>query len=120
VILVDTSLWVEHLRRRHEGLTHRLERGEVACHPFIVGEISLGSLRQRDDVLGLLSELPAASVVPQHDMQTLVERLSLAGKGIGWVDAHLIASAFVDGMRLWTLDRRLGRVARAINLHALE
>jgi predicted nucleic acid-binding protein len=117
VILVDTSVWVEHFRRRHDGLAHSLDRGEVACHSFVIGELSLGSLRRRDEVLSLLSELPSASVVPHDDMRALGDRFRLAGRGIGWVDAHLIASAMVDGMRLWTLDRRLGLVARSLGLH---
>lgn len=116
MILADTSVWVEHFRRRSDALAERLERGEILCHPFIVGEISLGSLRQRDEVLGLLSELPVASVVPHDEILSLVEREHLAGTGIGWVDAHLIASALADGVSLWTFDRRLATVARALKL----
>ena len=93
MILVDTSVWVEHLRRRHEGLAHRLDRGDVACHPFIIGKLSLGSLKRRDEVLSLLSALPSASVIPHDDVHALVERFNLAGRGIGWVDAHLVAMA---------------------------
>jgi len=93
-----------------------LERGEIVCHPFVIGEISLGSLRQRETVLSLLSELPVASVVPHDDVMALVERRGLAGKGIGWVDAHLIASALASGVSLWTLDRRLAAVSQALRL----
>lgn len=116
MILADTSVWVDHLRRRHATLARHLERGEIVCHPFVIGEISLGSLWQRDEVLGLLAELPTASVVPHGEVRALVERRALAGQGIGWVDAHLIASALVDGVGLWTLDRRLAAVARAVNV----
>jgi predicted nucleic acid-binding protein len=115
MILVDTSVWVDHLRRRHATLARYLERGEVVCHPFVIGEISLGSLRQRDEVLGLLRELPMASVASHDEVMALVEQRALAGQGIGWVDVHLIASALVDGVRLWTLDRRLAAVARAVD-----
>jgi predicted nucleic acid-binding protein len=118
VILVDTSVWVEHLRRRHAPLAARLERGEVVCHPFVIGEISLGSLKRRDEVIGLLSELPVATLVPHDDILTLIERRGLGGRGIGWVDVHLIGSAFADGLRLWTLDRRLQAVARTLDLSA--
>jgi hypothetical protein len=116
VILVDTSVWVDHLRRRNATLAARLEAGEVVCHPFVVGELSLGVLRQRDHILGLLSELPTAPVVPDADVRALVERSRLAGLGIGWVDVHLIASARLGRLRLWTLDRRLAVVAQALDV----
>jgi predicted nucleic acid-binding protein len=116
LILVDTSVWVDHLRRRNATLATRLETGEVVCHPFVLGELSLGSLKQRDQILGLLSELPIAPVVPHDDVLALVERVRLAGRGIGWVDVHLIASALLGGLRLWTLDRRLALVARALEV----
>jgi len=118
VILVDTSVWVDHLRRRNAMLADRLGRGEVVCHPFVIGEMSLGSLRNRDEVLSLLSELPMASLIPHNEVLALVHRLDLAGRGVGWVDVHLIASAVVDRLRLWTLDRRLASVARAVDLSA--
>jgi predicted nucleic acid-binding protein len=116
LILVDTSVWVDHLRRRNAAHATRLETGEVVCHPFVLGELSLGSLKQRDQILGLLSELPIAPVVPHDDVLALVERVRLAGRGIGWVDVHLIASALLGGLRLWTLDRRLALVARALEV----
>ena len=116
MILVDTSVWVDHLRRRNAALADRLGRGEVVCHPFVIGEISLGSLKNRDEVLKLLSELPMASVVPHGEVLALVHRLDLAGRGVGWVDVHLIASAVVDRLRLWTLDRRLASVAPAVTV----
>jgi predicted nucleic acid-binding protein len=116
LILVDTSVWVDHLRRRNAALAARLEAGEVVCHPFIVGELGLGALKRRDDVLGLLFELRMASIVPHDDVLELVGRARLAGQGIGWVDVHLIASALLDRLRLWTLDRRLAAVARKLDV----
>ena len=116
MILVDTSVWVDHLRRRHSTLVTRLERGEVACHPFVIGEICLGSLRHRDEVLSLLSELPVAPVVRHEDAIALVDQRGLGGQGIGWVDVHLLASALVGRLGLWTLDRRLADVARALQV----
>jgi predicted nucleic acid-binding protein len=112
VILVDTSVWVDHLRRGNAALAAALERGDVICHPFVVGEISLGSLRRPREVLDLLSELPMASVAHHQDVLAIVTRLDLAGRGVGWVDAHLIASAIADRASLWTLDRRLAAAAR--------
>jgi len=116
LILVDTSVWVDHLRRRNATLAMRLDAGEVVCHPFVLGELSLGTLRQPDRILGLLSELPMASVVSHDDVLALVERARLAGRGIGWVDVHLIASALLGRLRLWTLDRRLTVVADTLDV----
>lgn len=113
MILVDTSIWVDHLRRGNATLAARLESGAVVCHPFIIGEISLGSLRRRTAILALLAELPRSSVAPHNEVMALASQLDLAGRGIGWVDAHLIASAITDRISLWTLDRRLAAVARA-------
>jgi predicted nucleic acid-binding protein len=114
VILVDSSVWVEHLRRRHSGLCGLLDEGRVAIHPFVVGEIALGMLKNRAEILELLAELPLAPVVRHEDALAVVERRGLAGAGIGWVDAHLLASALVGGIPLWTLDRRLATVARTL------
>lgn len=116
MILVDTSVWVDHLRRRNTALATRLEAGEVVCHPFVLGELCLGALKQRDQILGLLAELPMAPVVPHPDVLALVDRARLTGRGIGWVDVHLIASALIGRLRLWTLDRRLAGVAHALDV----
>ena len=115
MILVDTSVWVEHLRRRSRKLADLLQQGQVGCHPFVIGEIALGTLKRRAEVLGLLAELPASRIVRHEDALALVEERALAGSGIGWLDAHLLASALVERWALWTLDRRLGDVARRLN-----
>jgi predicted nucleic acid-binding protein len=111
VILADTSVWVEHLRRGSPALRGALEDGLVVCHPFIVGELALGALRQRAPILDLLTALETLPVSPHDDVLALVERRALAGRGIGWVDAHLLASALIARTPLWTLDRRLAAVA---------
>jgi hypothetical protein len=115
MILVDTSVWVDHLRRRSAPLAALLDRGQVACHPFVAGELALGSLRQRPVLLSLLAELPAAAVVGHEEAMALVERHDLPGAGISWVDVHLLASALVDGLSIWTNDRRLDAVARGLD-----
>ena len=112
MILVDTSVWVEHLRRRSAGLAGLLDQGLVACHPFVIGELALGALKDRTGLLGLLAKLPAARIVRHEDALAMVQRRALFERGIGWVDVHLVASALVDRWPLWTLDRRLGAVAR--------
>jgi predicted nucleic acid-binding protein len=116
LILVDTSIWIDHLRRRHARLAALLDAGRVMVHPFVIGEIALGALRRRDEVLGLLAELPAARVARHEDVLAVVERRGLAGAGIGWVDAHLLASALVEHLPLWTLDRRLVAVSRKLGV----
>lgn len=119
MILVDTSVWIEFLRRAspRADLREALESGEVVTHPFVIGELALGSLgRQRTRVLSdlrLLPQLPAAS---DAEVLNLIDARSLAGRGIGWVDAHLLASALLGAARLWTLDARLARAASAVGL----
>jgi predicted nucleic acid-binding protein len=115
VILVDTSVWVEHLRRGNARLAGLLDQGQVACHPFVIGELMLGTFKNRTEVLDLLAELPAAQVVRHEDALTLVTQRALFGKGLGWVDVHLVSSALVERVPFWTLDRRLAAVARALN-----
>ena len=116
MILVDTLIWVNHLRRHDAVLAAHLEAGEVLCHPYVIGEIGLGLLKQRQKVLELLAALPSATVVSHDEAMTFVEQRSLAGRGIGWVDIHLAASAVVSRAKLWTADRRLAAVARVLRL----
>ena len=116
MILVDTSIWVNHLRRHDAGLAARLEAGEVLCHPYVIGEIGLGMLKQRRKVLDLLRALPSASIASHDEAMAFVEQRQLAGSGVGWVDVHLAASAVLSRARLWTVDRRLADVARLLHL----
>jgi len=116
VILVDTSVWIDHLRRRDARLVALLERDRVACHPFVIGEIACSRLRNRAEVLTLLAALPA-SPVPTHDEALgFLEVRNLAATGIGWIDVHLLASAVLGGTPLWTRDGRLAAVARRLGL----
>lgn len=116
MILVDTSVWIEHLRRGDDRLAQLLHQDQVACHPFVIGEIALGGLTRRRAVLRPLAELPVVRVVDHEDALAFVEQRALGGRGIGWVDVHLLASALVDRTPLWTLDRRLGQVARELDV----
>jgi predicted nucleic acid-binding protein len=116
VILVDTSVWVQHLRRGEDRLARLLLDGQVASHAFVIGELALGSLNRRRKVLGFLAELPAARTVRHEDAFDLIERRDLSGRGIGWVDVHLLASALVERMSLWTHDRRLAAVASQLEI----
>ena len=88
----------------------------MLCHPYVIGEIGLGSLKRRSEVLDLLASLPSAAVVSHDEAMAFVERRNLDGRGIGWIDLHLAASAVLSRARLWTADRRLAEVARALRL----
>jgi predicted nucleic acid-binding protein len=115
LILVDTSVWVDHLRRTDPGLVSLLERSAVVMHPFVVGEIACGTLRDRKLVLELLQDLPAAVVATDEEVMQFIERQALYGKGFGYVDVHLLASvALTGGTRLWTRDQRLRQAAAAL------
>lgn len=112
MILVDTSVWVDHLRVGVVALADQLEAGMVLAHPFVIGELALGNLRQRETVLHALSELPRANVATDTEVLQFIDRNALGGRGIGYVDVHLLASTrLTPGTELWTTDRRLGGVA---------
>jgi predicted nucleic acid-binding protein len=115
LILVDTSVWVDHLRSGDSQLANLLENQLVAMHPFVIGEIACGSLKKRASVFELLTELPAAVVAEVDEVLSFIERHALHGKGIGYVDAHLLASAaLTDGAKLWTRDKRLLTAAQKL------
>ena len=119
MILVDTSVWVDHLRRGEPALVDALENGEVAVHPFVVGELACGNLPDRALVFRLLEELPAVPVASNPEVLALIERRRLMGKGLGFVDAHLLASTLLvtgEAMRLWTRDGSLGDVALQLGI----
>ncbi len=112
MILVDTSVWIDHLRTGDKMLSSLLESGQVLSHPFVIGELALGNLRQRNAVLKLIKELPPATVAFDHEALELIERHQLAGLGIGYIDVHLIAATrLTAGATLWTRDKRLAQVA---------
>jgi predicted nucleic acid-binding protein len=118
VILVDTSVWVEHLRRGLPRLASLLQDGEVLIHPWVIGELACGTLRNRQEVLELLQGLPTATVASDAEVLLLIERDRLMGRGIGYVDVHLLASARLSHCRLWTQDRRMASVAEELGIGA--
>ena len=114
--IVDTSIWVDHLRQGDARLKTLLEAGQVAIHPFVVGELALGNLRQRNIVLSSLRDLPHAVSASNEEVFDFIERHALAGLGIGFVDAHLLASARLTSASLWTRDKRLNAAAVKLGL----
>jgi len=117
VILANTSIWVDHFRGNNEKLVEALLAERIVCHPLIVAELALGSLRDRGAVLSLLDELPRLPLATPAEVRAMIEARSLHSRGIGYVDASLIASClFVPGTSLWTLDRKLSAVASALDL----
>ena len=107
MILVDTSVWVDHLRNGNSRLVSLLEEAEVLTHPFVLGELALGRLARRSEILELLGNLPQAKVALHEEVLAMIEDRSLAGSGIGWADAHLLSSALLSHASLWSLDRKL-------------
>lgn len=121
MILADTSIWIEHLRRGLAGLSAALEAGRVLMHPFVLGELACGNLANRSELLQLLGDLPAAPTVTDPEAVFFIERHALMGRGIGYIDVHLLAStALVGGGRLWTRDKRLAALAAELALDFLE
>jgi predicted nucleic acid-binding protein len=117
VILADASIWVDHLRASDKALVALLEAGMVLAHPFVIGELALGNLRQREIVLTALADLPHASVATDAEVLHFIERHALFGRGIGYIDAHLLAAAqLTAGTELWTNDKRLHGVAVQLGL----
>ena len=120
MILVDTSVWIEHLRAGNERLTVLLDAGEVLAHPFEIGELALGNLQGRQAFLRALRRLPQAADVADAELLSLIDRQALFGRGIGYVDAHLLAAARLSaGARLWTRDQRLQAVSAELGLAAM-
>lgn len=117
MILVDTTVWVDHLRSGDQTLTQLLDTGTVITHPFVIGEIALGHLNPRDLILRMLSNLPKAVAAADAEVLSFVEQRKLFGLGIGYVDAHLLAAAqLTAGATLWTRDKRLHGIADNLGL----
>lgn len=117
MILVDTSVWIDHLRTGNPGLVALLQVGHVLAHPWVTGELALGHLARRGEILGLLHQLPQAKAATDHEVLSLIDNHQLFGLGIGYGDAHLLAATMLTaGSRLWTHDKRLAAVADQLEL----
>lgn len=115
-MLVDTSVWVDHLRRGNAALAAVLEEARVWTHAFVIGELACGNLAQRAKVLGLLAALPQTPLAAHQEALALVDSHGLMGRGLGWIDVHLLASARLAKLPFWTLDKRLAAVAAELHL----
>ncbi|MGE5894873.1 MAG: type II toxin-antitoxin system VapC family toxin [bacterium] len=117
MVLVDTSVWVAHLRAGVPKLTTLLNDGAVACHLFIIGELACGNIRNRKEILSLLRTLPSAQAATHEEALLFIENRSLMGRGLGYIDVHLLASATLTGMPIWTFDQKLSHAAVDLKIH---
>jgi len=116
VILVDTSIWVDHLRAGDRGLRRMLDGSRVLAHPWVTGELALGHLAQRVEILGLLRSLPSAPVAGPEEILVFIDRNALMARGIGYVDVQLLAACRLAAASLWTRDKRLAAIAAELEL----
>ncbi len=116
MILVDTSVWIDHFRKKKTELVDMLLTGQVMIHPWIIGELACGNLHDRKHILELLSSLPKAHTATTNEVLFFIEQHFLMGRGIGYVDVHLLASARLSQVRLWTHDKRLVSIAKDMDL----
>ena len=111
MILVDTSVWIDHLRHGEAELVDALHQSQILLHPFVLGELACGNLKARTSILALLGALPAATMATNEETLAFIDQHDLMGRGIGYIDAHLCASARLSGAQLWTRDKRLRTIA---------
>src|SRR3990170_7437071 len=116
MVLVDTSVWVAYLRDGTTGLEALLNDGHVVCHQFIIGELACGNLKNRAEILSLLQALPMALHTEHDEVMRFIENYHLMGKGLGYIDIHLLASAILTEVPFWTLDKRLCEVSSGLGL----
>jgi predicted nucleic acid-binding protein len=116
MVLADTSVWIEHFRRGRVGLDDRLNEGIVLMHPFVSGELACGNLKDRSMVLSYLNSLPTAKPATHVEALQFMDRQKLWGRGLGWIDVHLLASSLLSDCRFWTLDKRLAQTAADLRL----
>ena len=111
MVLIDTSVWVSHLRKGDTHLISLLQDGEVVCHPFIIGELACGNMKNRDEIISLLHTLPAVKTADDEEILRFIEAHHLMGTGLGLIDVHLLASSLLSKVLLWTMDKHLKAVS---------
>lgn len=121
MILVDTSIWIDYLRSGNNRLTQALQQNEVNIHPFIIGELACGNLKDRDMVLALLAGLPGLPMLEENGVLFFIEQRKLMGRGIGYIDVHLLAATVIaTGTKLWTRDLKLFTAAKMLGVALIE
>lgn len=116
MVLVDTSIWISHLRKGNSQLHDLLMEGKVACHPFIIGELACGNIKNRKEILALLEALPKTELAGHDEILYFIEQHQQMGKGLGYIDTHLLASTQLSGIYLWTMDNNLKDAGDELNL----
>lgn len=116
MILVDSSVWIDHFRKTEPRLESLLIHELVSLHPFVLGELACGNLSRRTETIARLAKLPVAAIAPELQVRHLLESRCLWGTGLGWIDMHLLASALIEGLRLWTADRAVSAAARQLGI----
>lgn len=116
MILIDTSVWIHHLHKGDDHLSSLLDEGMVCCHPFVIGELACGNLKNRMEILSLLQVLPSAEIVDPEEILTFIDSHRLMGRGLAYVDIHLLGSAMLSSVKLWTADRRLSETAATLGV----
>ncbi len=116
MVLVDTSVWVGHLRKGNIGLEKLLNNGNVMSHQFVIGELACGNLKNRTEILTLLQALPMAPLAQHEEVMQFIENYRLTGKGLGYIDMHLLASSLLAGISIWTLDKKLREIASKLGI----
>lgn len=116
MVLVDTSVWVRHLREGDSDLEQLLNSGQVMCHPYIVGELACGNIKNRREVLSLLQLLPLATMATHTEILQFIESNHLMGKGLGYIDVHLSASAVLTSVPLWSYDKKLSEANEVLGI----
>lgn len=119
-VLVDTSVWVSHLRFGEKRLEILLNEENVATHSFVIGELACGTMKNRREILSLLGDLPEVASTTQEEVLAFIERFKLMGQGLGFVDVHLLSSAVLSSTPLWTLDKQLAKAARKLGVGQKE
>ncbi len=112
MVLVDTSVWISHLRNNNTNLANLLNNGDVICHPFIIGELACGNLKNRAEILSLLQALPMSIEAEHDEVMKFIENNQLMGKGLGYIDVHLLAAASLTEVPIWTIDKKLDAVSQ--------
>ena len=116
MVLVDTSIWISHFREGNQHLRDLLRDEFVVCHPFVIGELACGNIKNRKEIISLLQALPQAKTVDDDEILQFIENKRLMGLGIGLIDVHLLASSLLTNVSLWTADKQLGSVASKLNI----